>query len=635
MMMGWIKPVVLLPTAALAGLSPTQLEALLAHELAHVRRHDYLVNVLQSVVETLLFYHPAVWWVSRQVRIDREHCADDLAVRVCDRLVDASALADLAALAPAPRLALAATDGSLLNRVRRILGLQPAPAASPGLWPIVLVVLLVGAAVPVAIASARTGLYAARDSGYTLTTTGTAEQSSSTAPMATRTGHGSMSYSTSAGRVQLQWTGAFRLTADEKDIAWIAPGASVMITNGRRWLSTGIEAKALADGTIERHHFRTGFTKPFEPDGRMFLESSLQFLVRRAGLDASARVARLLADGGRDAVLAEIDLLESDSVRRLYYREVIGQSNPTSADVAALLERASRQIGSDSSLSSLITATASAVAGDEPSLVAVIQSTRALNSDSYHRRALTELMPAQVSRPVAVAVLDVASEIGSDSERSAVLTTLVERGGLTDATAPAFFALVGSMGSSSYQGRVLRAVSEVPGLPEPILGGALAAARTVGSDTERQRVVTAMMSDTRMTPTTAPRVLATTGAVTSDTHRASILKDFVEKDGLNAATAAEFFALVTTMSSSSYQRQVMQTVIDRPAVAPAVLTGWLQAVSSVSSDTERTRLLLAAVAKHRLTAGDRELYLQASDGISSETNQTKVLAALVRAERGR
>jgi hypothetical protein len=65
-MMGWLRPVVLLPTAALGGLSPMQLEALIAHELAHVRRHDYVVNLLQSIVETLLFYHPAVWWVSKQ-----------------------------------------------------------------------------------------------------------------------------------------------------------------------------------------------------------------------------------------------------------------------------------------------------------------------------------------------------------------------------------------------------------------------------------------------------------------------------------------------------------------------------------------------------------------------------------------
>ena len=68
---------------ALPGSSPAQLEAILAHELAHVRRHDYLVNLAQTVIETLLFYHPAVWWVSRQVRVAREHCCDDIAVTVC------------------------------------------------------------------------------------------------------------------------------------------------------------------------------------------------------------------------------------------------------------------------------------------------------------------------------------------------------------------------------------------------------------------------------------------------------------------------------------------------------------------------------------------------------------------------
>ena len=80
---GHVKPVIVLPAAALSGLSVAQVEAILAHELAHVRRHDYLVNLAQTVIETLLFYHPAVWWVSRQVRETREHCCDDLAVTVC------------------------------------------------------------------------------------------------------------------------------------------------------------------------------------------------------------------------------------------------------------------------------------------------------------------------------------------------------------------------------------------------------------------------------------------------------------------------------------------------------------------------------------------------------------------------
>jgi beta-lactamase regulating signal transducer with metallopeptidase domain len=120
---GWLRPVVLVPMSALTGLTPRQLEAILAHELAHVRRHDYLVNLLQTTVETLLFYHPAVWWVSAQVRRERENCCDDLAVTVCgDRLGYARALVEMEGLRTSPpRLALAASGGSLAGRVRRLL----------------------------------------------------------------------------------------------------------------------------------------------------------------------------------------------------------------------------------------------------------------------------------------------------------------------------------------------------------------------------------------------------------------------------------------------------------------------------------------------------------------------------------
>ena len=134
---GFLKPVVLLPASALAGLTSQQLEAILAHELAHIRRHDYVVNLLQTLVETVLFYHPAVWWVSRRIRIERENCCDDLAVSLCgDPVAYATALADLEALrsGPAPdhHIAMAATGGSLLLRVRRLLG---APASHTGRGP--------------------------------------------------------------------------------------------------------------------------------------------------------------------------------------------------------------------------------------------------------------------------------------------------------------------------------------------------------------------------------------------------------------------------------------------------------------------------------------------------------------------
>lgn len=116
------RPVVIVPAALIARLPADLLEALLAHELAHVRRHDYLVNLVQSVVEALLFYHPVVWWLSRRIRIEREQIADDLAAEALGeprRL--AIALNELAQFrAPDQQLAPAAHGGLLMSRIQRL-----------------------------------------------------------------------------------------------------------------------------------------------------------------------------------------------------------------------------------------------------------------------------------------------------------------------------------------------------------------------------------------------------------------------------------------------------------------------------------------------------------------------------------
>ena len=124
---GYVRPVILIPVSVMTGLPASHLDAVLAHELAHVRRHDYLVNALQAIVETLLFYHPAVWWCSRQIRIEREHCCDDLVVEACgDRVGYATALARLEELRGLePMLSVNATGGRLIDRIRRVLGREP------------------------------------------------------------------------------------------------------------------------------------------------------------------------------------------------------------------------------------------------------------------------------------------------------------------------------------------------------------------------------------------------------------------------------------------------------------------------------------------------------------------------------
>ena len=158
LVVGCLRPIVVLPIAAMAQLSAAQVEAILAHELAHVRRHDYIVNLMQTLAETLLFYHPAIWWLSARIRDEREHCCDDVAIAVCgDAAGYAAALTELEAWRNGElSLAAAATGGSLLNRVHRILRVEISDDSRMSPLAFGLVALAVGGAMGVDLLAQNT-----------------------------------------------------------------------------------------------------------------------------------------------------------------------------------------------------------------------------------------------------------------------------------------------------------------------------------------------------------------------------------------------------------------------------------------------------------------------------------------------
>lgn len=140
---GALKPIVLLPATALTGLDEVQLSALIAHELAHVKRCDYLINILQTIVEILGFYHPALWWISRQIRIERENCCDDMAVALLQSKKDyAGALFTMETIrAKQLELAVAANGGHLTNRITRLVE-KEIKHPKPGWIPSTIAILL-------------------------------------------------------------------------------------------------------------------------------------------------------------------------------------------------------------------------------------------------------------------------------------------------------------------------------------------------------------------------------------------------------------------------------------------------------------------------------------------------------------
>ncbi|MCK5028629.1 MAG: M48 family metalloprotease [Bacteroidales bacterium] len=123
--LGYLKPVVLIPAEILSGMPMNQIEAIIAHELAHIRRNDYIINVIQTIIETVFFFHPAVWYLSSKISNERENCCDDIALTVCDgSLVYAKALVSIQDLSLKKHYAAVAFSGRkkhLLNRIKRMI----------------------------------------------------------------------------------------------------------------------------------------------------------------------------------------------------------------------------------------------------------------------------------------------------------------------------------------------------------------------------------------------------------------------------------------------------------------------------------------------------------------------------------
>ncbi|MGE3277853.1 MAG: M56 family metallopeptidase [Vicinamibacterales bacterium] len=715
---GWVRPVVVLPLSALAELTPAQVEAILAHELAHVRRHDYLVNLLQAAVETLLFYHPCVWWLSAEVRKEREHCCDDLAVAACgDRLVYVSALAELAANGQRA-FALAATDGSLLSRVRRLLGRpRPEREAAP-LWaPAALGAMALAGLLAMTMAPPAADAESARQPAAPPAATDAAQASPAPAapamPVAAaaprledapeydhegqpvpppapeppvaplppgapaaplfagdfwgqvppvppvpdvpdvpdppdppdppdapdvdqgHSGSGNMTWSTDTERLRVQWTGPFRLTADERDLEPLERGDSLTITEGRG-RTTSMTIRRTASGALERTFRRNGRAVPADADAQAWLAATLQKAFRQTGMFAEQRVARLLASGGPEAVLAEIDRFASDSsyAKRRYYQELLEQATLTPALVTRVLDRLPKDLTSDYELARTLRAVLERPDLTDAQRMQIARAAGALGSDYEHRRVLAAVLASGTLTPgLVTSVLDQARRVESDYERSRLLRDLIDRGGVTEQTAAAFVALVGDVDSAYERSRVLRALAGSPALTAPVVADAVRAAAAIDGDYERSRTLQAFLARPDAGPEATAAVLAASSGAGGSYEQAKVLLALVEKGGLTPQTAEAFFKAATAIDGDYERAKVLQAALGTGRVAAPILDGVLKSAATMHGDYERSKLLVRIAETQALTDAQRDLFYAVVDGIGSRSEQDRALAALARATR--
>lgn len=651
--MGWLKPVVLLPASALAGLSPTQLEAVLAHELAHVRRHDYLVNLLQTVVETLLFYHPAVWWVSRQIRIERENCCDDLAVSLCgDRVFYAQALADLEQLrGSAGPLAMAANGGSLVQRVRRLLGGPSYTTATPG-W----LAIAIAMAVLVSIAGV-----AAR-----------AMDRNTAKPVAKTAAAAHQGESSGRSGLQERRRHVEEIRLEPQDFQRAAPNAfDRLLQETTREFSLALRRSHRALTAALRDAFPQVPPLPPLPPGPAEaplppatpeLPEPVQLPAPAAPVDVplppqppslsdvppplpeappppqavplppvppavrSQRSGNFMwsNDGEKLEVnyRGEIEFTDDDSDVKSPTPDGwlrIKESGRNGAHAIEFRADAPGQIGRKFWIGT----------AERP-------------FEPEGRKWLSQILPRFIrqsgigaearARRIykakgAQGVLGEISVIEGSWAKRIYFTELLKTPGLDPRAVHQAFDQAGREVESDFELASLLISSDHLLTGDATRKAFIEAARSIDSDFEMRRVYSSALKRGTLTPVVLAALLESSTAIGSDFEQASLLIDVAKMQSLSDATRTPFLKAVATIDSDFEQRRVLSSVVARGDLSPAILGAALDSAAGIGSDFEVATLLLEVVKSRSIEGELRGPFFRAVDSIGSDFERGRVLQA--------
>jgi beta-lactamase regulating signal transducer with metallopeptidase domain len=639
---GVLRPVVLLPSHAAPWTAP-QLEAVLLHEFAHIKRCDYLTQLIASVACALCWFHPLVWVAARQLRIEREHACDDLVLRAGSRASDyAQQLLDIArslvatplqsvatiAMARPSQLAgrlLAVLDGSRPRGVvsrRFVMGAAAAAA--------VIVVPLAGATTPRRDQFIERLSTAPPSAGLTTQSLPSHGLPSSTAklrPLHPSARPGALqgcdwdngeeqSASTNINndrlririkmgpdcRIDLDATGQIQFNDDFTDVTGLDRAGSFALEEREGRESHRLEIEPGPGGALVRSWYVngqlqqriTGAGDVRGVEAQQWLARTLTVVFRRTGYQAEERGRWILAQRGISGLLDEIAHVRNDYATGKYYGVLLSQKPLDPATVDSVLQDAGHRIHSDYALSQLL----QMVAEHQP-MNATVQAayvTAAANIDSDYQKARAfsaVLRRADLPQNVADSMLRQATTIESDYQLATLLKELIASHPLSASMTPVFFQAVGSLESDYQRRTVLSALLEKGAPSQDILDRTLEAAQGFSSDHDL----------------------------------AALLLEVAQKYPVDRALPPAYVKAASSLHSDHEKGRVWSALLDRREISPNAISAVLDAASDIGSDHELSTLLRALLQRHTLDDATRPAFFRAVSHIGSDHNTGQVLAA--------
>lgn len=465
--------------------------------------------------------------------------------------------------------------------------------------------------------------------------------------------------------VDLRAEGEIQFNADATDIQSISSGGyfEVNVREG----ATLRQVRATPSGSGVQYVFKiNGQQQPFEGEAKTWFSNFLLALERTTGFAADTRVPRLLAKGGPSAVLDEINNLQGDYVRGIYFRKLLDQPNLPAPIVVRIINQAGSQIGSDYEMARVLMEVSKQYElPDETSRAAFLNAAGKLKSDYEHSRVLIELLKRpNISADNVRMALNSAAGIKSDYEKSRILLSLLDQKSFDQRNLDFYLKMVASINSdyeksrdliapmqrynlavdqvnqimdatakisSDYEkSRLLTGLAAKGKFDEGQMGNYLKVVASMKSDYERSRSLLALMQSNTLSPASVSKALQAISQAGSDYEKSRVLTTLIAyKFDENQIT--NYLSVVDSMSSDFERSRCLIALLEHNKLGDAALGKVLDAVPRIKSDYEKSRVLQDVAGKYSPLQGAlRESYIKAAESISSEYERNRVLAAVVR-----
>ncbi|MGH7554109.1 MAG: M56 family metallopeptidase [Longimicrobiales bacterium] len=401
--------------------------------------------------------------------------------------------------------------------------------------------------------------------------------------------------------IEIRMVGTVRFTRDFKDIASIAGGGWVRLTEDDRGRVRRVNIEP-SQGALAYDYTIDGQARPFDAAAREWLRAALVQFFRTTGFAADERAAWILSEQGIAGLVQEIDALRADHARRRYYQAAIATGRLNESQVADLMQRASRQISSDYELAQLLVETADDISFTNATRDAFLAASRTVESAYERRRILSAVLEsATLDSPSTAAMLESAGELSSDYEKAELLISLTKRYTLEPA---------------------LRAQY-------------LRTATTIESDYEKRRVFEAIVAQGSLAPDNLAELLNASATIDSDYEAATVMMMLSRYDLSSSALQEAYLRAASGLESDYEHRRVLSSMVRREQIAPHVLSVVLRSARSIESDYELAELLTQIARTQTLTPALRDEFVRALQTIESSHEYGRVSGALLQAEQRR